>query len=195
MEKPDQSKNRDINLLPELSQKDVRAEVYKRSASVTSVAALLFVALVLVGLFAYQLFLKTSTSRTESNAKDLQNQILNQKSKEITQRSLVDKLNEIDVLLKGAVPTSSVAASLTKLAKGSGAISLTQLTVKSDGSVAVSGTANGSASLSRFLKTLVSKDLESSFGKVVLDNLSAEKGSPYNFSVNMNFIPVGITEK
>ena len=77
-----------INLLPRVTEAQARKEVYKKKINVTSIAALLAVALVFLGLFAYQLFLQTSRTRVERQSQIKEEEISSQKEKEISQRAI-----------------------------------------------------------------------------------------------------------
>src|SRR3989344_8845931 len=138
-----------INLLPELTEQEVKKEFYQRKISVVSIAALLCVALILLGIFAYQLFLQTQRSRVEADAKNLEKQILDQQSKEILQRTLTDKLNQIQIILSEVVPVSSAVANISNLARESGGISINSINLKSDGDVSLEGAASNSRVLGR----------------------------------------------
>lgn len=176
-----------INLLPEVTEQEVRKDVYKRKLNVVSIAALLAVALILLGIFAYQLSLKTLKTRAERESKNLEEQISFQKEKEIAQRALVDKLDQIDKLLDEAIPVSSAVANVSNLAKGSGRVTITALDVKSDGDVDVSGKASDSNTLGKFFNALISTNIQNIFDEVTLTTLSGERGEPYNFTINMDF--------
>lgn len=184
-----------INLLPELTEREARKEVYKRKVNIVSIAVLLSVAVILVGLFAYQLFLQTSRSRAERESENLENQILDQKEKEIAQLALVDKLNQIDKLLNEGVPTASAVATVSDLASGSGGVSITSFKIKSDGDVLLAGTARNSRTLEKFFESLISKNIKATFDNIILINLSGERGKPYDFSIDMDFKPKGIIER
>ncbi len=181
-----------INLLPELTEKESRKEVYKRKVNVISIAALLAVALIFLGLFAYQLFLQTSKTRVDRESGNLEEQISLQLPKEVAQRVLVDKLNQIDKLLSEGVPVASAVANVSDLARGSGRISINTLRISSDGDVVVSGTAADSNTLGKFFKTLISTDIRNIFDKVTLSNLSGEKAEPFSFTIEMDFKPKGL---
>ena len=84
-----------INLIPKVSKGDSRRIVYKKKINVVAIASLLTVAVIFLALFAYQLFLQTSRNRVESRVMAVRDQIKTQQTKEISQRALVDKLNEI----------------------------------------------------------------------------------------------------
>ena len=184
-----------INLLPELTEQEVKKEFYRRKISVVSIAALLSVAIVLLGIFAYQLFLQTSRSRVEREAKSIEKQILEQQDKEILQRTLVDKLNQIRVILSEAVPISSAVANISNLARESGGISIKSVDLKSDGDVSLAGAASNSRALGRFFNAVISSETQKIFDQIVLNHLSRDKGSPFNFSINMDFKPRGLIEK
>lgn len=181
-----------INLLPEITETQSRTEVYKKKVNVVAISALLAVAIIFVGLFAYQLFLQTSRSRVENEAKELQDQILSQQTKEISQRTLVDKIGEIDKLLGEAVPTASAVANITRVAKKSGNVSVVKLVVKDDGDVIFSGRAKTTTSIQKLFQNLIGSGLLATFGDVSLESLSKEEGEPYTFTINMDFKPRGL---
>lgn len=183
----------EINLLPQLTEKEVSREVYKKKVNVSAIAALLGVVVILLGLFSYQLFLQTSRTRVDREAKNIEDQIQQQQTKEISQRALVDKLNQIEKLLNEAPPVSSAVANVLKLSK-EGNISLSQVSVKSDGDVQVAGTSTTSTLLGKFFKALADVD-EKIFAKINLSNLSKEAGEPYQFTIDMDFQLKGLIPK
>ena len=184
-----------INLIPEVTEGESREIVYKKKINVVAIASLLTVAVVFLALFAYQLFLQTSRSRVESRAADVQDQIQVQQTKEISQRTLVDKLTEIDRLLTQAVPSSKAISEIRKIAKSSGNISIKRLSIKSDGDLVFGGSTDSTLSIQKLFKGLISSDALENFGDVSLESLSKEQGEPFVFTLNMNFIPRGLGGK
>jgi len=184
-----------INLLPEISDKDTRTEVYKKKVNVIAITSLLAIALIFMGLFAYQLFLQTSRSRVEGESKEKQEQILTQQTKEISQRTLVDKVTEIDKLLGEAVPTARAVATLSDIAKKSGDVLVVKLSVRSDGDVIFSGTTGSTTSIQKLFRNLIDTGILSTFANVSLESLSKEEDQPYNFTINLDFLPRGLKNK
>ena len=184
-----------INLLPEITESESRGVVYKKKINVVAIASLLAVAVIFLALFAYQLFLQTSRSRIENRAKDVQDQIQTQQTKEISQRTLVDKLTEIDRLLSQAVPSAKAVSEIRKVAKSSGNVSIIRLSIKSDGDLIVGGSTNSSRSIQRLFKGLIDSEALEKFGDVSLESLSKEAGEPFIFTLNMDFKPKGLNNK
>ncbi|MCH7541978.1 hypothetical protein IH981_04370, partial [Patescibacteria group bacterium] len=96
----------DINLLPEISEAEVKSGAYRRKINFTAVASLLVVAAILLALFGYWLFLAAQSRRIDSQTKEAESVILSQSRKEITRRSLVEKLDEVDKFILGVIPYS-----------------------------------------------------------------------------------------
>ncbi|MEX0616782.1 MAG: hypothetical protein WD231_03175 [Candidatus Woykebacteria bacterium] len=184
-----------INLLPQIAEDEAKKEVYKRKLNVSSIGALLGVSAILVGIFSYQLFLQTTRSRVEKESQRLEGEIVAQKEKEISQRALVDKLNQIQKTLDEEVPVSSAVANISNLAEESGAVKIENIDVNSDGDVSIGGVANNSASLSKLIKAIISERYTPKFNKVILSNLSNENKSSYKFVIDMTFIPRGLVAK
>ena len=184
-----------INLLPEISDKDTRTEVYKKKVNVIAITSLLAIALIFMGLFAYQLFLQTSRSRVEGESKEKQEQILTQQTKEISQRTLVDKVTEIDKLLGEAVPTASAVATISDVAKRSGDVVVVKLSVKSDGDVIFSGSTSSTLSIQKLFRNLIDTSILSTFANVSLESLSKEEDQPYSFTINLDFLPKGLKNR
>lgn len=184
-----------INLIPEVSKGESRRIFYKKKINVVAIASLLTLAVVFLTLFSYQLFLQTSRSRVESRVKTVQDQIQTQQIKEISQRALVDKLNEIDRLLTQAVPSSKAVSEMRKIAKSSGNISIKRLSIKSDGDLVFGGSTNSTLSIQKLFKGLISSDALENFGDVSIESLSKEEGEPFIFTLNMDFKPRGVGNK
>lgn len=181
-----------INLLPEQSERESKKEVYKKKINVVAIASLFTVALIFLGLFAYQLFLQSARSRVETQAKDVQDQVTAQKAKEVSQRTLVDKLNQIDSLLDQAVPSAEAVSEIRKLAKKSGNISITVLSVKSDGDLVFGGSTNSTINIQKLFQEIIGSEQIDNFGAITLESLSKEEGQPYLFTLNMDFKPRGL---
>ena len=125
----------------------------------------------------------------------VRDQIKTQQTKEISQRALVDKLNEIDRLLNQAVPSSEAISEIRKIATRAGNVSIERLSIKSDGDLVFGGSTNSTLSIQKLFKDLInSKSLEN-FGDVSLESLSKEEGEPFIFTLNMDFKPRGLGNK
>lgn len=181
-----------INLLPRITEDQARKEVYKKKINVTSIAALLAVALIFLSLFAYQLFLQTSRSRVDRQSQNIEEEISSQKEKEISQRALIDKLDQIDSLLGSAIPNASAVANISDIAKKSGNISIGNVSIQSDGDVTFGGVATDSKKIEKLIKELISSEERGIFGAITLQNLSREEDEPYNFTINMDFLLKGL---
>ncbi len=181
-----------INLLPEITESEARKEVYKKKVNVVAIAALLAVALIFLGLFAYQLFLQTSRSRVEREAKNLEEQILSQKEKEVSQRKLVDKLNQIEVLLSEAVPTASAVANISSVVKKAGDTSTTSLVVKSDGDMLWGANVNNSKGVEAVFTELALAEARGVFERMAIESLSKDENEPFIITVSLDFKPRGV---
>jgi cell division protein FtsL len=181
-----------INLLPEITETEARKEVYKKKVNVVAIAALLAVALIFLGLFAYQLFLQTSKSRVEREAKNLEEQILSQKEKEVSQRKLVDKLNQIEVLLSEAVPTASAVANISNVARKASSTSTTSLVVKSDGDVLWGANVKNSKGVGEVFEELEQAEARGVFERMTIESLSKEEDEDFIITVSLDFKPRGV---
>ncbi len=181
-----------INLLPRVTEAQARKEVYKKKINVTSIAALLAVALVFLGLFAYQLYLQTSRTRVERQSQLKEEEISSQRQKEISQRALIDKLDQIDSLLASNIPNASAVANIADIAKKSGNIAIDQVSIQSDGDITFGGIATDSKKIEKLIKELISSEERGIFGAITLQNLSREEDEPYNFTINMDFLLKGL---
>ena len=181
-----------INLLPKVTEAQARKEVYKKKINVTSISALLAVGLIFLGLFAYQLFLQTSRSRVDRQSQNIEGEISNQREKEISQRALVDKLDQIDSLLSAAIPNASAVANISAIAKKSGDISVDQVSIQADGDITFGGVATNSKKIQKLINELISSEEKGIFGVISLQNLSKEEGEPYKFTIDMDFLLKGL---
>lgn len=184
-----------INLLPDKTERESFVVGYKKKVNVVAIASLLFVAVIFLTLFAYQLFLQTSRSRVENQAVNAQDQIQTQQTKEISQRALVDKLTEIDRLLNQAVPSAEAVSEIRKVAKSSGNISIERLSIKSDGDLIFGGSTRSTLNIQKLFKDLIASEALENFADVSLESLSKEEGEPFVFTLNMDFKPRGLDNK
>lgn len=183
-----------INLLPEIGEEQKKKINIKRKINVLAITALLAVAIILFGLFSYQLFLQTSRTRIQRESKNLESQILEKSALEISQRSLVDKLNEIDKILSEAIPISSAVANIRSLSQKSAGVTVTSIDVKADGDVTVTLSSGSSTAIETFIETLISEGVKPIFDEATLTNLSREKGDPFSFTIDMDFQPRGLAK-
>lgn len=182
----------DINLLPEISEAEVKSGAYRRKINFTAVASLLVVAAILLALFGYWLFLAAQSRRIDSQTKEAESVILSQSRKEITRRSLVEKLDEVDKFISGVIPYSEAVEGLIDMLKKSS--TKLQKGVFLGANISVTGEVAASKNFKTFVDQLISEASKEAFGNVLLTSFRKEEDEPYVFTIEMDYLKQGVPE-
>lgn len=180
-----------INLLPQVTEGEVKRASYKRSVNVFAIVALLIVAAILLSLFAYQFFLVSTARRISVQTKTAEETIVQNSDKEINHRSLVEKLQEATKFLATAIPYSDAFDKLTSVLNKS-AVALTDSKFEADGDVTLDGKASSSGQFGKLVDELTSQELTKSYTGVNLVSLTKEIEKPYVFKVDLKYIKKGL---
>ena len=183
----------DINLLPEVTEKEVKKGVYQRTVNMAAIIALLIVAAILLALFGYQFFLASTAKRIDSQTKSAEQEISNQRSKEITRRALVGKLDVANIFLASSTPYSEAMGKILGVFKKSG-ITLVESTFKGAGQISISGEAKSSNNFGKLVDGLTDEKLSDTFDRVRLVSLTGVEKEPYKFTIDLRFLKKGLME-
>lgn len=184
----------DINLLPEISEEEAKKGAQKRTVNTAAIASLLVVAVILLALFGYQLFLAASATRIEAQTRAAEEQILAQARKEATHRLLVEKLEKASQFLANALPYSEGHSLLTNILKKC-ECTLTEAVFKDDGGLSISGDAGSSSNLEKLVTGLTSEETSEAFGRANMDTLVKQSPDPYKFTIDVKFLKKGLHEQ
>ncbi len=183
-----------INLLPQLTEQEIKAGVYRRKINLAALGMLGAVGVIIVGLFGYQLFLTLRANNIADRTKKAENRIVNNRDVEIANKALAEKIKQAQNILTNEIPTSVLVDELSKAAATQDPIRLTGVTV-SGGDLIVEGIAvgaNPSENFKAWIENLTSSNGKDYFAAINLATLTGSKAEGYRFSFTMKFLKKGI---
>lgn len=185
-----------INLLPQLTENEIKAGVYRRKINIAALGFIGAVGLIVVSLFLYQLFLTFRAGVIEKRTNSATSKIVENRETEVLNRSLKEKVDQLQNILTTAVPTSTMIEQLDNAALNiPEPIRLTAISVASQNQITVEGRASGSnpsESLKGWIDNLTSSNGKDYFAKINMATLTGNNSEGYNFSFTMEFLKKGI---
>jgi len=187
-----------INLLPQLTEKEIKAGVYRRKINIAALGFIGAVGVIIVALFGYQLLLTLRAGDIDAKTRKATSKILENRETEIISRSLKEKVEKLQSILSSAIPASELMAQLNLASLTSPEpIRLTSVALSSPNKITVSGKAvgpNPSESLKNWINNLTSGEGEDNFAAITLTNLSGNRTEGYSFDIQMEFLKKGVYE-
>lgn len=180
-----------INLLPEITEKEIKAGVYRKKVNIAAFGALAMVGLIILGLISYRVYLSASAATVENRSKTATENILKNSTIEISSIALKEKLDKIQNILVSEIPTSVLIDEVNKAAATSKPIAIQSLNAQADGTVIVDGTAANSDIFREWIDNLTSSTSQDFFSKINLVTLTGDP-SGYKFSFSMTFLKKGV---
>lgn len=182
-----------INLLPEITEKEIKAGVYRRKTTLVAIGSLVVIGVVILALISYQVYLSVSANSIEASSKKAEAIITSHQSLEIRNLALKEKIDKIQQTLESEIPTSTLIdqvgiASSTNI---SPPITISGISTQPDGTLTVDGTAAGSQIFAQWIDNVTSNTGQDYFSKVKLITLTGSPGN-YKFVFQMNFIKRGV---
>ena len=190
----------DINLLPEITEEEVRKSAYTRRVNFVAIASLLVVGTILLAVFGYWLFLAANSERLKVQTKNAEEQILSPSltRKEITRRSLIERLNEAGQFIASVVPYSESIDKIIKFFSVS-KVSLTENEFKDSGDLTLIGEFDSPSHFKTLTDKFTSEGETVNFGSVTLVSLTKEeldektgKEGNYIFNLGMKYLKKGV---
>jgi len=186
----------DINLLPEITEKETKKAGITRGVNIVAIVFLLITLGVLGALLGWNVYLSSSMGRVEEQTKNAEEKILKQSSKEINHRLLIGKLDEAGKFLSSATPYFEGVKKIYDIILQSGAL-ITKSELKNNGTFTISGEAQNSDILGSVTDGLTNKEQQTLFGNVKLVKLVKEKdpdnqNPPYQFTIDVNYLKKGL---
>src|SRR4030043_671951 len=160
----------EINLLPEISEEEIKTGTYRRKINVTVIIALLVAMAIFAVLVGYWLFLGITVKQIAKQTEEAEQNILQGDQKEITHRSLSAKLDEAKTFLSESLPFSISLDKLEPVLKDAG-VTLTEGKFSNDGRITITGEAPTVDSFARLVAGLNAKALTETFHPVTLHSL------------------------
>jgi len=191
----------DINLLPEITEEEVRKSTYTRRVNFVAIASLLVVGTILLAVFGYWLFLAANSERLKVQTKNAEEQILSPSltRKEITRRSLVERLNEAGQFVSSVIPYSESIDKIIKFFSAS-KVSLTENEFKDSGDQTLIGEFVSPSHFKTLTDKFISEGETENFDNVTLVSLTKEeldektgKEGNYIFNLGMKYLKKGIS--
>lgn len=186
-----------INLLPQLTEQEIKSGVYRRKINLVALGSVGFVGIVIVALFAYQLFLTLRANSIEDRTGKATSKIVENRDTEILNRSLKEKVDQLQNILTSVVPTSTLIEQISLAAATPQPIKLTSISVIGNDEITVEGTAVGSdpsTNLKTWIDNLTSDNGKDYFTKINMVSLTGNRFDGYKFNFTMKFIKKGIYE-
>ena len=191
----------DINLLPEITEEEVRKSTYTRRVNFVAIASLLVIGTILLAVFGYWLFLAANSERLKVQTKNAEEQILSPSltRKEITRRSLVERLNKAGQFIASVVPYSESIDKIIKFFSAS-KVSLTENEFKDSGDQTLIGEFVSPSHFKTLTDKFISEGETENFDNVTLVSLTKEeldektgKEGNYIFNLGMKYLKKGIS--
>lgn len=187
----------DINLLSEITEEETRTSVYTRRVNFFAIASLLVVGSVLLALFGYWLFLAANAERLKTQTREAEETILSQSRKEITRRSLVERLDKASKFLNSVIPYSASFEKITEFFASSGT-SLKSGEFKDDGDLTLEGEFSNPSQFKALVDKFVDESQSENFGSATLislrKNTNGSGGSAgYVFSLGVKYLKKGLS--
>jgi Tfp pilus assembly protein PilN len=185
-----------INLLPQLTEKEIKAGVYRRKINLVALGSVGFIGLVIVALFSYQLFLTVRAGDIENRTQKASEQIRENRETEVLNRSLKQKVEQLQTILTTTIPTSILIKQITEAAAAvPEPLRLTGISMSGKNVVTVEGLAIGSQpseNLKAWVNNLTSANGKDYFANVELVSLTGNRIEGYKFNYKMSFLKKGI---
>lgn len=180
-----------INLLPEITEKEIKAGVYRRKVNVAAMATLAVVGVIILALISYQVYLSIRATNVENRSKEAEARIRQNSQVEIINLALKQKLDKIKTILEAEIPTSTLIDKVTEASATSQPIALQGMSAQSDGTVTVEGTAVNSSIFKEWAENLTKNSAQPFFSKVQVVSLTGD-GSGYKFQISLSFLKKGV---
>lgn len=182
-----------INLLPEVTEKEIKAGIYRRKTVVVAIGSLVVVGVIILALLSFQVYLSVNANAIEERSKKAEETIGKHQTLEIENLALKEKIDKIEQTLESEIPTSTLLdqVGIAATSNVSPAITITGITTQPDGIFSVEGAAAGSGVFNQWINNLTSQTGQDYFGKINLVTLTGSPGS-YKFTFQMNFLKKGV---
>lgn len=180
-----------INLLPEITEKEINSGVYRRKANIVAIGFLVIIGAIVLILISYQVYLRVNASSIEAKSKEAEQRVIENREIEVTNAALKEKLDKIEKFLVSEIPTSTLIDEVSRASRTSSPVSVDGLDADSDGSVIVDGTVISSDVFREWIENLTNTNGQDFFARINLINLTGSPGS-YKFSFRMNFLKKGV---
>jgi len=176
-----------INLIPELSEREVKGQSNRRNVNLIAIGSLGVVGIIILVIILYQVYLALVANNVKDQSSQLQQKIGQLADVEISTLALKDKLSRINKILKNAFPASAAAGEV--LADGA-PITISGVEMQDNQDVLVNGVAGSSDVLGAWLDNL---SADKFFGHINLVSLVRDDKTPgYSFSILMNYTKKGL---
>lgn len=180
-----------INLLPEITAKEINAGVYRRKANIVALGFLGVIGAIILAIITYQFILERNAKTIESKSRDAEQRVVENRKIEVINSALKEKLDKIEKFLVNEIPASTLIDEVSKAALTTSPVSITGLEIISDGGVVVDGTVVSSDIFREWIENLTNSNGEDFFAKINLITLTGEPGQ-YKFSFRMDFLKKGV---
>ena len=186
----------DIDLLPEITEEEVKKNAYTRKVNFAAITSLLVVGAILLGLFGYWGFLAANSQRLKSQIGSAEQDILSQSRKEVTRRSLFGRLEEAAKFVTSVFPYSEGVDKIIKFASSS-KIELTNKEFDERGNMQITGKFVKPTDFNSLINKFTAEKESDTFGAVTLISLSKgedeeDSSGDFVFTIGIKYLKVGL---
>lgn len=181
---------KEINLLPNLIEAEIKRTKYKRLGSLVSFGLIGLAAVVIVGLFLWSFLINRSISAINVDLSNREKSIADKSTTELKLRALNSKIQKLTPLMNQEFYYSEVLKEVLNVTTPISNLQVSEINVTGQ-SVSVSAVVPNSAALQEFFASLLEPTLGAEhFNQVVLTSLArSKKEADYRFSLQMRFKP------
>ncbi len=180
-----------INLIPELTEKELRNTVNRKRANKAAIVTLVVIGAIVGFLIIYRVYLGLRAGDIASRTQKAEEQISKLQDVEVSQLTLADKLTQARKILASALPGSVALDQVTKAALEANSIEIKQLNLDATGLIQVDGIAANSDIFATWITNLTTGESAKNINRINLTSL-VKVDNGYSFSLNMSFNQRGI---
>ncbi len=180
-----------INLIPELTEKELRNSANKSKANRAAIITLVIIGVIVLALILYRIFLGFQTGSVADQERAAEAKIANYRDVEVSQLTLAQKLTQARTILQQALPGSVALAEVTDAAVKANTIILKHVVLNDSGTLTIDGLAPNSTIFASWIDNLTTGDAAKDFSRINLVSMVRNELG-YNFSMLMEFNERGL---
>ncbi|HSX57666.1 MAG TPA: hypothetical protein VLE47_00145 [Candidatus Saccharimonadales bacterium] len=184
-----------INLLPQITENEIKTGVYKRKINVVAIAVIGLIGVIILLILLVRGYLYVQSNLLENRRKEAVSSIQKNASVEVKAIATKEKLDKIYTLLTTTIPSSTLVDQIDKAALTSPTIAVTEVDISANGETFVGGSAKTSDVFKQWVGNLTNKAANDYFDKVNLVSFSGNPTDGYKFSIKLSFLKKGVYQQ